>query len=208
MIRVKICGITSGADARMARAAGADFLGLVFAASPRQVTAEGARDIMRAVAGFDGWVGVFVDEKKRVVEETAEGLGIRYLQFHGEESPATCAAYGAEGFQVIKAFRVRDTDSLRAVEEYDTAFVLLDGFANGRAGGTGASFDWGLLRGKRFSERLFLAGGLRPESVEAAVREVAPFAVDVSSGVESGPGVKSEEKVREFVRRAREACRG
>lgn len=207
MPRVKICGITNLADARVAAEAGADFLGFIFyPKSPRYVTPAQVAEI---VAGLDRdglqFVGVFVDEPQDAVVQVVARCGLDVAQLHGQEPPEAVGALAAQGVPVIKAFRVRDGLSRRALARYRPTAYLLDTYVPGRAGGTGRTFDWSLATVAQRCGPVVLAGGLHPGNVAEAVRTVAPWAVDVSSGVEVAPGRKDPEKVRAFVRNAR-AC--
>lgn len=205
MIRTKICGITRPEDAQAAQAAGADFMGLVFAPSPRRVDEARAREIIRGVPGFKNWVAVFVNEDRNKIVDIARNLKISYIQLHGHESPEICEVLAKEGLQVIKAHRVQDAGSLAAISHYQTPFLLLDSFSREREGGTGLTFEWALLKGRTFGAKVFLSGGLRPELLPAAFSHFLPFAVDVSSAVESSPGVKSTEKIHAFIEAAQKA---
>lgn len=208
MIRVKICGITREEDAESAREAGADFLGLVFASSPREVDMQRANEIMNSVPDFSGWVGVFADECRERVASTARKLGLHYVQLHGDESPEDCQYLAQEGLEVIKARCIRDESSFGSVDSFHVPFILLDTYSPGERGGTGRPFDWALLKGRQFHTKVFLSGGLRPDTISQALRMFAPFAVDVSSGVEAAPGVKSPEKIQSFIRAVRESVEG
>jgi phosphoribosylanthranilate isomerase len=201
-VKVKICGICTPEDACASVAAGADFLGLNFhPASPRCVTPEQARAIADAVPGA-ALVGVFVDAARARVEEVAATVGLAALQFHGAESPEYCRAWP---WRTIKALRAAaGTDLRELAARYATDYLLLDSFVPGVAGGTGVSLDPAAAIGLP-SARLFVAGGLRPETVAAAVRTLRPFAVDVASGVEARPGRKDHAKIEAFVRCAKEA---
>jgi phosphoribosylanthranilate isomerase len=201
-VKVKICGVCSADDARAAVEAGADFLGLNFhPGSPRCVTVEVAAEIARAVPGT-ALVGVFVDAPRARVEEVAAGVGLAALQFHGAEDPEYCRGWA---WRTIKAIRAEpDADLPALARRYPSDFLLLDSFAPGRAGGTGVPLDPAAARGLP-PGRLFVAGGLRPDTVADVVRAVRPFAVDVASGVEERPGRKDHAKVEEFIRRAKSA---
>lgn len=202
MVRVKICGVTSVADAQAAVAAGALAVGFNFhPSSPRRVAPELARAIARSVPPQIWRVGVFVDRPRRDVEALIEAAGLSVLQFHGSESPAFCRGWR---LPVIKAVRVRTQADVVAAKEYAVDFVLADAYVEGAAGGTGTAFNWALLEGMDRS-RLILAGGLTPANVGAAVRQVRPYAVDVASGVEREPGKKDPQKVREFITNAQTA---
>lgn len=197
-VKVKICGITSVADGLAAAEAGADMIGLMFyERSPRHISFELATEISRAVSPFVLKVGVFVNPEEDDVLRAISECGVNLLQFHGEETPEFCTRFGVMS---MKAFRVRDAGSLLALPDYPTDAYLLDAYSPAAHGGTGAKFNWDLaLEAKQHSKPIFLAGGLTPENVGAAVRQVQPFAVDVSSGVESAPGKKDSAKVRAFI---------
>jgi phosphoribosylanthranilate isomerase len=201
-VKVKICGVRSVADARAAVAAGADFVGLNFhPESPRAVDLETAAEIAMVVPG-SALVGVFVDAPRSRVEEVASRLGLAALQFHGDEDPAYCRDWA---WRTIKALRPRPGADVAALAaRYASDYVLLDSFVPGRPGGTGVPIALEAARGIP-PARLFLAGGLRPETVAEAVRRVRPFAVDVASGVEKRPGEKDHAKLEDFIRRAKAA---
>lgn len=205
-VRVKICGITSVADARLACDAGADAIGFVFwPKSPRNVEIETAAAIAREAAPFVVRVGVFVDASADRLRTTAEAVGLDLLQLHGAELPEM---FGDLARRAVKAVRVGPgfvaDEALRF--EGKASGILLDTQSQTAAGGTGQTFDWSLARSVREGARyLILAGGLTPENVADAVRAVQPDAVDVSSGVESSPGKKDEAKVRAFLQAVRSA---
>jgi len=203
-VKVKICGLTTVDDALAAVAAGADLLGFVlWEKSPRHVSVETAREIARRLPPAISRVGVFVDAPVEQVMFSLRICDFAALQFHGRESPAYCQQFAV---MTIKAFPVRDAASLSALSAYDTDAFLLDTQVEGRPGGTGETFDWSLAaQAKKFDKSIFLAGGLTPQNVAAAVRAVQPFAVDVSTGVESSPGKKDPQKMRDFVAAVRAA---
>jgi phosphoribosylanthranilate isomerase len=205
-IRVKICGITSVPDALAAIEAGADALGFMFCeASPRFLKPEEAAAIIRALPPFVSRVGVFVNPTEADVRSAITRCGIDTLQFHGEEPAEFCRQFG---LNVIKAFRVRDAGSLERTRDYASETWLLDSYTSGRHGGTGAVFNWELAAdAARRHAWVILAGGLTPENVAQAVRTVRPFAVDVSSGVESAPARKDADKMRAFIAAARSAAK-
>src|SRR5262245_42848090 len=200
-VRVKICGITRVEDALAAVEAGADALGFMFYhLSPRFVSAAAAATIIRALPPFVAKVGVFVDAPEDVVRRAIEDCGLDTLQFHGQEPPEFCRRFT---LKVIKAFRIRDAASLAATRDYGTETWLLDSYVAGQPGGTGETFNWEIAaQAVQSGGRVVLAGGLTPENVAAAVRQVRPFGVDVSSGVESAPGIKDAAKVQAFIRAA------
>lgn len=204
MVVVKICGITNLADALAALEAGADALGFNFwRGSRRFVEPRAAGEIIRALPSSVVCVGVFVDEEGPESVARAAGVsGVGAVQLHGAESPEYCAAL--EGLTVIKALRVGPGFRVESAAEYPADAILLDAFADGVPGGTGKTFDWAVARDTVARvARLYLAGGLTPENVGAAVAAVGPYAVDVCSGVESAPGRKDAGLVRAFVRAAR-----
>lgn len=195
MVRVKICGIRTVEAALAAVEAGVDALGFVFTASPRQVTPREAGRIIAQLPPFISTVGVFVDASRQEVREVAGACHLDVLQFHGEEPPEYCRGWPQ---QVVKGFRVRDDSVMAQISRYEAAACLLDAYVPGRPGGTGQSFDWDLARqaGERY--RLILAGGITPENVEQAVRQARPYAIDVSSGVETD-GAKDPQKIRALL---------
>ncbi|HNV86928.1 MAG TPA: phosphoribosylanthranilate isomerase [Candidatus Omnitrophota bacterium] len=203
MIRVKICGLTRPEDAVAAAEAGADFLGLVFAESPRQINAETASDLMRAVPRFKNWVGVFVDEPPENIVNLAARLRFTFAQLHGNESPENCRVLTGKGLQVIKAFRIQGGDTFGKISDFDVPYILFDSFSPARPGGTGRHFDWSLLPRQEKTGRFFVSGGLDENSVSELLSFTAPFGVDVSSGVEDSPGIKNKEKITRFIRAVR-----
>ena len=198
-VKIKICGITNVSDALAALDAGADALGFVFyEQSPRHVTVNDAAEIIRQLPPFAAKVGVFVNATEEAIRQTVAKCGLDTLQFHGEETPDFCRKFSP--LKVIKAFRIRDAASLRQLDAYETDAWLLDSFAPDQRGGTGTTFNWHLACEARESGRpIILAGGLTPENVAEAVHEVWPYAVDVSSGVESAPGRKDHAMIRDFI---------
>jgi len=202
--QVKICGVTSVADARVAAEAGADMIGLMFYdGSPRHVTLAQAAEIARALPPFVLRVGVFVNPTEAQVLAAIAACGLSLLQFHGDEDSAFCTQFGVMS---LKALRVRDAESLSTLEQFHTDAFLLDAYSQAGLGGTGEKFNWELaLAAQQFGKPIFLAGGLTPANVGDAVRQVRPFAVDVSSGVEAAPGKKDAAKVRAFIQAVRAA---
>ena len=196
--RVKICGLTRLRDARSAVALGADALGFVFVpASPRHVTLGTARDIAAALPPFVTRVGLFLDAPRAAVEAALEAVPDLVPQFHGRETAAYCESFG-RGY--LKAIGVADGMPSRAeLDAYANAEgFLLDSNAPGELGGTGHVFDWSRI-GEDLGKPLILAGGLDADNVGRAIREVAPYALDVSSGVESARGIKDADAMRAFM---------
>ncbi|MBW2172862.1 MAG: phosphoribosylanthranilate isomerase [Deltaproteobacteria bacterium] len=201
---IKVCGTTNSEDALAAAELGADALGFVFAPSPRQVSPEAAREIIKTLPPLVQTVGVFVDEDPEKVAYTADSCDLDLLQFHGKETVSYCEGFGR---RVIKAVRVQNEDDLESCSEYIGVVeaFLLDTYVAGQYGGTGVTFDWGLARAARRYGRIILAGGLNPDNVAAAIREADPYAVDASSGLEQKPGVKDHAKIARFIQEVRQA---
>ena len=201
MVRVKICGITSLEDALQAVQAGADALGFVFyEKSPRILSPEQAASIISGLPPFVQAVGLFVNADAGFVNDTADRCRLDLVQLHGDETTEYCEQIRR---RVIKAFRIRDISSLDTVKEYRVAGILLDAYSPRAYGGTGICFDWEIAGSAGDLCPLILAGGLTPDNIREAVEKVAPYAVDVSSGVESSPGRKDHEKVTEFIKKAK-----
>lgn len=202
--RVKICGITREDDARDAARLGADALGFVFyAASPRNLAVPRAAEIAAVVPPFVARVGLFVDADAAFVENVLAAVRLDLLQFHGDETPDFCAQFGVP---YIKAVRMKpEVDLLQYTVSYQTAAgLLLDSYVPGVAGGTGTTFDWQRVP-RAIDKPLILSGGLTPDNVGAAIQAIKPWAVDVSSGVESAKGIKDAEKMARFFEGVRNA---
>ncbi len=197
-VRTKICGITRIEDGLNAANAGADAIGLVFwKPSSRYVEPEQACRIVEQLPPFVTTVGLFVDATAEEIEQILQQVPLDILQFHGKESPETCAGFGKPW---MKAIRVKpETDLHAEAERYNTASaLLLDAYQPGLPGGTGATFDWELIPAD-LAKPVVLAGGLNPSNVAAAIQQVKPWAVDVSGGVEQSKGVKDAVKITAFV---------
>jgi phosphoribosylanthranilate isomerase len=213
MTKVKICGVTRPDDAAEAVAAGADFIGLNFwPSSKRYLPAEQAPAVAAAARGAGAalLVGVFVNASLAQIAAIAREIALDVIQLHGDESPADAVAVAqATGRAVWKAIAVGEARDLERLDAWPVDAILLDAPAVGR-GGAGKVFDWSLAREARRlhpARKLVLAGGLGPHNVAAAIAAVAPWAVDVASGVESAPGIKDPAKVDAFVAAVR-ACPG
>lgn len=196
-VRVKICGITSERDADAAVDAGADAVGFVFRVGPRAVTLQRAARIARRLPPFVARVGVFVNAPAAFVDGAVRVCGLTWAQLHGDETPAYARALRVPWVKVFT--------SLDGIRRFRVDAFHLDAAVKGRRGGTGQAIDRALAKKASKLGRLILAGGLRPESVRATVRDVRPWAVDVSSGVERAPGKKDARKMREFVAEAKNA---
>ncbi len=203
--KVKICGITNLADGELATELGVWALGMIFyEGSPRRCAAEEAERIVAALRRRVELCGVFVNAPLEDVVARGEQLGLTLLQFNGDEGPAFCAeAARRTGARVIKAAQVSVLGDVRDLERYHVDFHLLDARAKdphrrGLRGGTGETFDWTLVRGRRSRVPLVLSGGLTGENVGEAIAATAPYAVDTASGTEAAPGRKDPQKLREF----------
>ena len=203
MVRVKICGITRAEDARHAARCGADAIGFVFAESSRKISPGAARKISTSPGLTLATVGVFVDEPVDRMLRIAEQCRLTALQLHGDESDAVVRKAQRAGYQVLKAFRIAKKDDLEVAADAEADALLFDASVSGQRGGTGQSFDWALLKGLRTAKPWFVSGGLDPKNVRKLLSEITPYGVDVSSGVESAPGKKSAQLVKEFIKNAK-----
>ena len=201
---VKVCGITRTEDAAAAARCGAHAIGLVFyRPSPRYIEPDAAAAIVRALPPFVTAVGLFVDAEENEVRTVATRAGVHTLQFHGNESAAFCARFS---LPYLKAVRVRPgVDLLQYARDFHGAkALLLDAFQESLHGGTGATFDWSLIPAA-LPLPVVLSGGLNPHNVADAIRQVKPWAVDVSSGVEQAKGIKDAGKIAAFISGVRDA---
>lgn len=204
MVRVKICGITNLDDALCAAENGADAIGFIFAKSPRQISVEEAVSLRRALPPFVSTVGVFVEPEPAYAREVCELVGLDYIQYHGGDEERLLFA-GFNPAQFIRAISVATEADLAAITNSSAGHILLDTKVQGLSGGTGKTFDWTLAaKAKSYGRKIILSGGLNPENVQEAINVAAPDAVDVASGVESTSGRKDHQKMREFIRRAKE----
>jgi phosphoribosylanthranilate isomerase len=204
MIRVKICGITNLEDALLATERGVDALGFIFAESPRQITPIKATGIIRSLPPLVTTVGVFVNERAEQIMKIVSACSLDLVQLHGEESPEICRDLMPRS---IKAFRIQNEKDLIPIESYrgKVRAILLDTFQKGKAGGTGKTFDWSLaLIAKKTGIPIILAGGLGPENIQEAIRNVQPYAVDVNSGIEERPGKKDPGLMEKLMGKIRE----
>jgi len=200
-MKIKICGFTNAQNANQAAMLGIDAIGLVFYdQSLRNVGVETALQIVNALPPFINRVGLFVNADSSFIDEVLCEVPLDTLQFHGDESAAECRQYA---MPFIKALRVnQETNIIKMAEEYHQASgLLLDAFNKDTYGGTGESFDWSLAK-VDIELPIILAGGLNPNTVAEAIKQVNPYAVDVSSGVESELGIKDIDKIKEFIQQA------
>lgn len=203
MTRIKICGVTDPDDARNAALLGADAIGLNFyEKSPRCIDASLASRIIDVLPAVVSAVGVFVNHPDpQGLEDLALSLGLHAVQLHGSETPDYCSMI--QKVKVIKAFRVDSNFKVESLRSYGNGMFLLDSGSGANFGGTGKTFDWNQAYGANAFGWVIVAGGLNPDNVQEAVSRLHPFAVDVSSGVESSPGKKDYEKMRRFIETVR-----
>jgi len=198
-MRIKICGITRCEDARTAASLGVDALGFIFCSqSPRYISPANAAEITKKLPPFVSRVGVFVDENPQRVLEAARIAGIDTIQLHGNESPEYCASIP---LPVIKVFSIHAHFDVSVIAAYkNVSGILLDTWDPERRGGSGNTFDWSAAnRARDMNDTVILSGGLGPSNIREAIETVHPYAVDVNSGVEISPGVKSPYKMRDVI---------
>lgn len=203
--RVKVCGITSVADALMVSAAGADALGLVFySKSKRNLSIEQAAEICKVAPPFVATVGLFLDAEASFVRDVLASMPLSLLQFHGSESPSYCAQFAHPYLKAVGMKGIAASGGFKAyADQYPEAQgFLVDSHAPGAAGGTGETFDWTQVP-QDYPKPIILAGGLSPANVAKAIQMSRVYAVDVSSGVEMSPGIKDAAKVQAFIQHAR-----
>ena len=205
--RIKICGVTRPDDARTIAAAGADAIGLVFhPPSARAVGTDDAVEVIAALPPFVTAVALFLDPEPEHVRQVVDRVPVGLLQFHGSESPEFCSAFGRPYIKAVAMGGNGAQPDAVAAQHRMALGLLVDSHEAGRVGGTGTTFAWGLLPRNR-DYNLILAGGLSPDNVAAAVATVRPDAVDVSSGVESSPGIKDASRIERFVEEVRRGDR-
>ncbi|MCL5291211.1 MAG: phosphoribosylanthranilate isomerase [Actinobacteria bacterium] len=200
MTKIKICGITNIDDALAAAELGTDAIGFVFAESPRRVSVRDAAGISSALPPFVLRIGVFVDETADEIIRAVEACALDGVQLHGENDLDISER---PGLRKIRIVRIRTREDIERAARMEADAVLLDSKVEGSPGGTGVKFDWSLLSGVSFASPLMLSGGLRVDDVSEAIRLVKPYAVDVSSGVESSPGQKDRAKIKAFIEAVR-----
>jgi phosphoribosylanthranilate isomerase len=200
-VKVKICGMTNLNDALSAVDAGVDALGFIFyKKSPRSVNMKIVREIVSKLPPFVDAVGVFVNETAEKINKISDRCNLDKIQLHGNESPAFCKKIQR---RVIKAFRIKDLQSVKQLSGYSVSSFLLDTYSEGGYGGTGKTFDWNLVHPAKEYGPVILAGGLTAINVGKAIQIVQPYGVDVCSGIESHPGIKDHNKMRTFLTNAK-----
>lgn len=204
--KIKICGITNIEDAYAAIDSGTDALGFIFVPNtPRYVKPQAASLIIGELPPFITTVGVFANEPVETVLQAVQDCGLNAVQLHGSETPEYCSEINARGrVPIIKAFRVKDGQSLSQIPKYKVSAYLLDTYVKGKKGGTGETFNWELAKEAKTYGRIIVAGGLTPDNVAQAVEHIKPYAVDVSSGVESSPGKKDHARIKAFIENVRD----
>jgi len=196
-MRVKICGITNLADAQAAVSLGADALGFIFASeSPRCISPETASSIIKQLPPFVTCVGVITSGNEAEIHRMIHGIGLHLIQFHGDFPDATLRHFSHRAIQVL---RVKDEGSLAGLSDVPRRALLLDTYHEKHAGGSGIAFNWQIAKKMVSRGNVILAGGLRPDNVQEAIRQAKPYGVDVSSGVEAEKGKKDLVKLKQFI---------
>ena len=200
-VRIKVCGLTRFEDVQSAVSAGVDVIGFVFTKSPRRISIETANHLLGYVPKHVLSVGLFLNQERSEISQVVKAVRLDMLQFHGSETEQECSRFELPW---LKAVAMENATSARQAEQdFPGALgLLLDSHAKGKRGGSGKVFDWSLVR--PLTKPVWLAGGLNAENVGEAIRSVKPYAVDVSSGVESAPGFKDALRIKAFVRAVRD----
>ena len=203
MTAIKICGLTNIKDAVDSVNLGADFIGFVFAESPRRASINVVKDICREVGTQVKTVGVFTEESDEIIK-IIDNCNLNYAQLHGNQSESFAQKIGSE--RIIRVLRIKDKESLSLLSDYkEYKYLLLDTYKKGQPGGTGETFNWNqaVQAIKKTDKPLILSGGLLPANIADAIKTVKPFAVDISSGVEKYPGKKDYSKIKELIENVR-----
>lgn len=204
MVKVKICGITQQEQAREIAALGVDALGFIlYPPSPRYVRPAVVKKLVTGLPPFITTVGVFVDEPLETLVQTMRRTGLHVAQLHGDETPEYCKHLSQSGIRWMKAFRIRSEEDLKKLKGYGTKHFLLDTWSVKGHGGTGETFDWSLAKKAADRSQIILAGGITEDNIEDAIAQVSPYGIDLSSGVEVSPGVKSIEKIKALLEKIR-----
>jgi phosphoribosylanthranilate isomerase len=201
-VKIKICGLTRAEDVQAAVKAGADAIGFVFTASPRRISIDKAIELSAYVPAGVLRVGLFLNQDRSVIESVTGSVPLDILQFHGSETEQECSRFKLPW---LKAVAMENAESVKQAEQDfpGASGLLLDSHSKGKRGGSGMSFDWSLS--SRIEKPVWLAGGLNADNVTRAIQTVRPYAVDVSSGVESEPGIKDPARLKAFVKAVRQA---
>ena len=195
-VKVKICGITTLEDAQAAVDMGADILGFNFyPKSPRYIEPGKAEKIISNLPGFVDIAGVFVNANRQDIRSLTDTGMLNWVQFHGDETSDFCNQFNAWNLNTIKAIRVRSAEDIEQAQGFETSSLLFDAFDPNCYGGTGKTFDWSLL--KKYPRRVFLAGGINPDNISKAI-ETDVYGVDICSGIESEPGKKDHQKMKQL----------
>ena len=201
MLKVKICGITNTNDALEACKYGADALGFIFAESPRKITPKAAKKIIKNIPGFIAKVGVFVNADKDYVLQVIKQCGLNTLQLHGQESDKYCA-FLQKYCKIIKAFRIKDKQSIRSIKNYvHVDAYLLDSYSEDVYGGTGRAFSYELIRNENFTKPWIIAGGINKKNIGKIANLILPFAFDVCSSIEARAGNKNLKKMQALIKK-------
>ncbi len=204
-LKVKVCGITNEKDALLASSLGAWALGFVFyKQSPRFISPSRAQKIIQALPPFVTPVGIFVNQKEGAVKSIADFCGLGALQLHGDETPLYCSRL--RQYKIIKAFRVKEDFDISNCSQFKVSAYLFDAYDEKDYGGSGKTFNWDVIKDKKFARPVILSGGLTPENIAEAARAVSSYAVDVSSGVEKSPGQKDGKLLQDFFSAIGFAC--
>lgn len=196
--RIKFCGFTRAEDVRAAVALGIDAVGLNLARGPRKIDAQRAGELARLLPPFITAVGLFVDARESEILDAVGMARLQAVQLHGDEPPELAASLRRR-LPVLKAFRIASANDLARIRGYPADAYLLDAAVPGQHGGTGTVWDWTVLAGANLGAPMVLAGGLTPDNLAAAITATTPWAVDVSSGIESAPGIKDVARMAAFV---------
>ena len=201
IVKVKICGITNYEDAAAATDMGADLLGFNFyPKSPRYVTLKKAADIISRLPAFIDVAGVFVNATFEQVQEIIGDCNLNWVQLHGDENPQFCRSFLTLNVKTMKAIRVKDQSDIQQAENFFTDAILLDAFDPKKYGGTGLTFDWNIVG--HINKRVFLAGGIDPGNVAAAIK-LGVYGIDICSGIEAEPGKKDHQKMKKLFENIR-----
>jgi len=196
MIPFKICGITNINDALAAIENKASAIGFIFVKnSPREISFETAKEISKEIGNKVSKIGVFVNQEKKIIEKAIKSIPLNMIQLHGDENPLFCSSFN---IPVIKAIQVKNDESINEAKKYNVDAILFDTYNKDLRGGTGSSFDWNILSNQKHDKPIILSGGLNKKNVLDAINNVNPTAIDVNSGVEVSPGIKSHLKIKKL----------